>query len=252
MADDVTYTSSSPAGLPNATKQVTDEHATRGHMPIVKLAYSADGDATPILADTNGLEVQLGLAIPAGDNNIGNVDIVNWVPKPLAYFWLIPSQVHVAVANTVHWDFFNADASLIVRVTSIKQIPNITTAVTGVVFDWLLERTTAVGTGGSALTAWLADTNDTALDADITARSKPSGGATQSTDLFNYSLSSEETNTATIQVASQGGLELVPEPLRPSAGGKGIVLRANQGLRCVQVTNSAAGNTGWLICFTVE
>jgi hypothetical protein len=169
-----------------------------------------------------------------------------------AYCYNIPSQVHVAGANTVHWDMFNADATVIVRVLSIRQIPNITTAVTGVVFDWLLERTTAVGTGGSTLTAWLADTSDTVLDADITARSKPTGGATQSTDLFNYSISSEETNTATITVASQGGLELVPPHLLPDYGGKGIVLRQNQGLRCVQVTNSNAGNTGWLISFITE
>lgn len=64
MADDLTYTSSSPAGPPNNTKQVTDEHATRGHMPLVKLAYSADGDATPITADANGLEVQVS-TVPA-------------------------------------------------------------------------------------------------------------------------------------------------------------------------------------------
>jgi hypothetical protein len=171
--------------------------------------------------------------------------------KP-TYFYLIPSQVHVNSANTVHWDVFNADAALIVRVLSILQIPNITTAVTGIVFDWLLERTSAVGTGGSALTAWLPDSTQTALDADITARSKPSGGATQSTDLRNYSLSSEETNASTIQVASMGGLELIPVALQPAAGGQGIVLRQDQGIRCVQVTASAAGNTGWLICFTVE
>src|SRR5678815_7371 len=66
--------------------------------------------------------------------------------KPI-YVAMIPSQVHVAVANTVHWDLFNADATLVCRVLSIRQIPNITTAVTGIVFDWLLERTTAVGTG---------------------------------------------------------------------------------------------------------
>jgi hypothetical protein len=171
--------------------------------------------------------------------------------KP-TYFYLIPSQVHVNSASTVHWDVFNADAALIVRVLSILQIPNITTAVTGIVFDWLLERTSAVGTGGSALTAWLPDSTQTALDADITARSKPSGGATQSTDLRNYSLSSEETNASTIQIASMGGLELIPVALQPAAGGQGIVLRQDQGIRCVQVTASAAGNTGWLICFTVE
>lgn len=168
------------------------------------------------------------------------------------YVALIPSQVHVAVANTVHWDLFNADAALIVRVLSILQIPNITTAVTGIVFDWLLERTTAVGTGGSVITPWLPDLSQTALDADITCRSKPTGGATASTDLRTYSLSSEETNAATIQVASMGGLELIPSPLLPDNQGYGVVLRQNQGLRCVQVTSSAAGNTGWLITFTVE
>ena len=168
------------------------------------------------------------------------------------YVASIPSQVHVAAANTVHWDLFNADAALVVRVISILQIPNVTTAVTGVVFDWLLERTTAVGTGGTTITPWQVDSNDAALDADITCRSKPTGGATQSTDLRNYSISSEETTAATIHLASIGGLELVPASLWPVNLGKGIVLRQNQGLRCVQVTNSAAGNTGWLITFTVE
>lgn len=168
------------------------------------------------------------------------------------YVAMIPSQVHVAAANSVHWDLFNADAALIVRVLSILQIPNITTAVTGVVFDWLLERTTAVGTGGSTITPWLPDLNQAALDADITCRSKPTGGATQSTDLRNYSISSEETNAATIQIASQGGLELIPPIMQPYNRDNGIVLRQNQGIRCVQVTNSAAGNTGWLITFSVE
>ena len=49
------------------------------------------------------------------------------------FYAVIPSQVHVAAANTVHWDLFNADAAILVRAVSIKQIPNITTAVTGVV-----------------------------------------------------------------------------------------------------------------------
>lgn len=168
------------------------------------------------------------------------------------YHFLIPSQVHIASANALHWDLFNADAALKVRVISVLQIPNITTAVTGIVFDWLLERTTAVGTGGSALTAWLPDTAQTALDADITCRSKPTGGATAGVDLRNYSLSSEETNAATIQIASQGGLELIPQALRPPASENGLLLRQNEGIRCVQITNSAAGNTGWLIGFTVE
>lgn len=169
------------------------------------------------------------------------------------YHYMIPSQVHVAVANTIHWDLFNADAIKLVRVRSIKQIPNVTTAVTGVVFDWKLARTTAVGTGGTPIAAWLADLSQTALDADITCRSKPAGGATEGVILSNYSISSEETNAATQVLASLGGLEIVPLLLAGQDGNEhGLLLRQNQGLRCVQITNSAAGNTGWLIGFTVE
>jgi hypothetical protein len=61
VADDITYTTSSPAGVPNSTKQATDEHASRGHMPIVKLAIATDGEATLVPADaTDGVLVNLG------------------------------------------------------------------------------------------------------------------------------------------------------------------------------------------------
>ena len=170
------------------------------------------------------------------------------------FLYNIPSQVHVAGANTVHWDLFNASATKLVRVLSIRQIPNITTAVVGVVFDWYLGRTTAIGTAGTAQTAWLPDLSQTALPAGITCRSKPTGGADAGVTLLNYSISSEETNAATIQVASWGGLELVPPSLTDIGMLKprGILLRENQGIRIVQVTNSAAGNTGWFIAFSVE
>jgi hypothetical protein len=169
------------------------------------------------------------------------------------YFYNLPSQVHVASANTVHWDLFNADSALIVRVLSVKQIPDIVTAVTGVAFAWTFDRTTAVGTGGSAQTAILPDLSQSALSANITCRSKPTAGATAGVTLASYSIHSEETNTGTLQIAAMGGYELVrpsatPDGLNPC----GILLRTNQGLRCVQVTNSAAGNTGWLITFAVE
>lgn len=219
--------------------------------------------------------------LPAGDNNIGNVDAIQsgtWTVEPgnsqnttswkvaptdsdntiigskLSYIYEIPSQVHVAAANTIHWDIFNADATLVVRVLGIYQIPNITTAVAGINFDWQIFRTSSVGTGGSAQTAWLPDTTQTALDADITCRSKPSGGAaTSGAAIKNYTISSEETNAATqmFHMMSIGGItNLVPNYLYEYR--RGIVLRQNQGLKCVQVTNSNAGNTAWQIIFTVE
>lgn len=174
--------------------------------------------------------------------------------KP-SWIYNIASQVHVAAANTVMWDMFNADATAVVRVLSIRQIPNVTTAVTGIVFDWKLARTSAVGTGGTTLTAMKGDLNMAALNANITARIKPTGGATETADILNnYSINSEETTAATIQLASQGGLELVPPLLMPPpiGLGMGILLRQTQGIRVVQITNSNAGNTGWLIGFTVE
>ena len=131
----------------------------------------------------------------------------------LVYLYEIAEQVHVAAANTIHWDLFNADAALLVRLLGIHQRPSITTVVTGVAFAWQLIRTTSVGTGGAAQTAWLPDLSQTALDADITCRSKPTGGATSGVVLRNYSISSEETNAATQMLNAMmiGGRWLVAE-----------------------------------------
>lgn len=174
----------------------------------------------------------------------------------LTYVYEIAEQVHVAAASTIHWDMFNADASLIVRVVGIYQKPGFITAVTGVATNWTLARTTAVGSGGSTQTAWLPDLSQTSLDADITCRSKPTSGATAGTTLRTYTIHSEETNAATIMLhmMMMGGIaNVLPIQLcAPMNGMPGIVLRQNQGLSCTQTTNSAAGYTGWTIVFTVE
>lgn len=224
MADNVLITAGS------GTTIASDDVGSGVQVQRVKQTWGVDGTATDV-SRTNPLPVAL------------------WPQKPV-YAFVVPNQVHVASASNPAWDMWNADASLIVRVISIRQIPDIVTAVTGVTISWLLERTTAVGTGGSALTAWLPDTTDTALDADITCRSKPAGGATPGTDLFPFALSSEETNAGTMQIASQGGLELVPAALLMM--NKGIVLNPSQGIRVTQVTSSSVGNTAWVITFTVE
>jgi hypothetical protein len=222
MADNVAITAG--AGTTIATDEVGGAQYQR-----VKSTFGPDGTATDV-------------------QDLHPMPVATW-PRGLPYCYSIPSQVHVAEANKIHWDLWNNDSAKKVRVLSIRQIPNIVTAVTGVVFEWKLSRSTAIGTGGAAQTAWLPDVADEALDADITCRSKPTGGAGEGTILTTYALSSEETNAATIQIASQGGLELLPAPL---VMGKGIVLGKETGLRVTQITNSAAGNTGWLISFTVE
>ena len=165
----------------------------------------------------------------------------------------IPSQVFVNSANTVHWDLFNADATLKVRVLHCIHVPNMVTAVaTGVATAWKIARTTAVGTGGSTITPWPLNTDTgvmAALDADITCRSKPSGGATEGTILRDYNTHGEETNTGTIVASSLGGVDLIPQAVRDHGG---IVLRQNEGMRGVQITATALGNAGFFIVFAVE
>lgn len=167
------------------------------------------------------------------------------------YSFKTGSIVHVAAASTLMFDLFNADSTLIVRVLSIQHIVDIAQAVTGVGFAWQLLRTTAVGTGGTSLTAWLADTNDTALSANITARTKATGGATAGTSMKNYFTNSEETLAGNqLQGGTYSTVNLLPQFLEVT--GKGIVLRQNQGIRINQETNSSAGNSAFQVFFTVE
>lgn len=170
--------------------------------------------------------------------------------KPI-FFWMVPSAVHAAAASTLFVDCFNADATALVRIMSIEHIVNLETAVTGVGFEWQLLRTTAVGTGGSAITAWAADTSvSPALDADITCRTKPTGGGNASTSLLWWHTNSEETLAGNQLTGGGLGANILPQFLVDS--GQGILLRPSQGLRINQETNSNAGNSAFLIGFTVE
>lgn len=185
-----------------------------------------------------------------GDTTRGlHVDATNRLQS--MYFFNTGTTVHVAAASTLMWDFFNASA-ITLRVLLIQHIVNLETAVTGVGFEWQLLRTTAVGTGGTAQTAWLADTvNDAALDAGVTMRLKPTGGGTAGTSLKWYYNNSEETLAGNQLQAGTNMMEnVVPAILAES--GKGIVLHQNQGLRLNQETNSAAGNSAFLVGFVID
>jgi hypothetical protein len=82
MADGVAITAGS------GTTILTDETAS-GHAQVVKLAYSADGSATPATVDADGVLVNLGTNndvtvtgtvtanLAAGTNNIGDVDVLS-------------------------------------------------------------------------------------------------------------------------------------------------------------------------------
>ncbi len=166
------------------------------------------------------------------------------------YFFMTPMATHAGVR---FFDFFNGDASLIMRITTILHLPGITTAVVGSYGDWYTARTTTSGTGGTAVTAWLPDLSQTALDADITCRSKPTGGAAELAGGggFNWAHSSEETEGGSMMMASLGGSEILPPIIQPPFG-EGYVIRPGAGLVCYDSWTTVVGSSAFLIGFTVE
>jgi hypothetical protein len=171
-----------------------------------------------------------------------------WGSKSL-YFYQVATHSSSGSSNQVHWDLFNTGTAVIVRVLSIVQQPELNVTATGAGYQWLLERTTSIGSGGTVLTAWLPNTAGTVLDASVSARDRPSTGASGSTDLKTFQMTTSVSSHA-LQYMAINGIEIVPEQLR--LGGFGIQLGSGQGIRMVQVTAGANSANGWLIGFTTE
>lgn len=162
--------------------------------------------------------------------------------------WVVQTTntANVAAASTVHFDLFNASGSgVILKVCAVFIIPTLT-AVTGVGLTWTIDRTSAVGTGGTTLTPRPYDTANTSLPAQVTARSKPTGGATVNYVMFSPNSSSEETNP---YASLSSKLNHIP---RVNDYQQEVVCREGEGIRVVQTTNSSVGSTNTLVVFKVE
>lgn len=95
MADTVVFQSVTPSTPPDATVIATDDAGAAGQVQIVKLAQSANGSATPITADGDGMLVNLGanndvtvatLPLPAGaateaKQDAGNSSLVTLIAQ---------------------------------------------------------------------------------------------------------------------------------------------------------------------------
>lgn len=60
MADTVVFQSTTPSTPPDSTIIATDDAGAAGQVQIVKLAQSANGSATPVTVDADGVLVNLG------------------------------------------------------------------------------------------------------------------------------------------------------------------------------------------------
>jgi hypothetical protein len=156
-------------------------------------------------------------------------------------------SANVAAARTTIFDLFNATGSgVVLEIHGIFIIPSLT-AVTGIGLTWELIKTSAVGTGGTTLTPRALDSTNTALPAQVTARSKPTGGATTNFIQMFMSSSSEETTPYAGMASTLNHLNFAASPDVQT-----LTLNAGEGLKIDQTTNSAVGSTNIRFVFSVK
>lgn len=159
------------------------------------------------------------------------------------------NQVNVAAARTTHFDIFNdAGSGKVLRVIGVYIIPTLV-AVVGIGLTWEIIRTSTVGTGGAALTPVPFDSANIALPAEITARSKPAGGATTSITWFYPNASSEETDP---YASLASWLNHIASADSHFSEAQPLVLHEGEGLKVDQTTNSNIGSTNIVIVFTIS
>jgi hypothetical protein len=156
-------------------------------------------------------------------------------------------QVNVAAARTTHFDIFNAAGSGVeLELIGLYIIPSLT-AVTGIGLTWEIIKTSAVGTGGSTLTPRAFDSAMASLPAQVTARSKPTGGATTDFIWTYVSSSSEETTPYAGMASILNHLSFASSPDTAVWS-----LREGEGLKIDQTTNSAVGSTNIRLVFDTK
>ena len=178
--------------------------------------------------------------------NTFNSTYDNLTAKSEATYTMFSSGVTMA-NNTAILDLFNAVGSgKIIRVLEVFAYQRDTAAVTGIVAPVEVYRTSAVGTGGTALTSGVFDTTDASLPAQITARTGPTGGANMTGGMIGGGrLGTEEgalgtgAPTSFPWFESQSALYVNPG----LSTRKRLVLREGEGLRCQWgvVSGTAAG-----------
>lgn len=99
-----------------------------------------------------------------------------------------------AVGPVVHFDLFNASGSGITVKVRKLFLQQTYVAQTGTAATFTVDRTSAVGTGGSSITGIPSDSVDGNISASVTSRSLPTGGATSSVTWCRLELSGEETD----------------------------------------------------------
>ncbi|MBI2476298.1 MAG: hypothetical protein HYV67_03580 [Candidatus Taylorbacteria bacterium] len=176
-------------------------------------------------------------------------------PTPEATYTMF-STGRVMATDGVIMDLFNAAGSgQVIRILEVVAFQR-TTAVTGIRAPVEIRKTSAVGTGGTAISAGKFDSTDTNLSANITARTAPTGGATLTGGFLGGSrILTEEAHLGTGAAGSfpwfQSEVPLYVN--RGNTSAERIVLREGQGIACKWgiVVGTAAGLVACGITFQI-
>lgn len=163
--------------------------------------------------------------------------------------WCLQSGFIALAQNKLFFDLFNATGSGVVLQIVAIALQKDMSAQTGVAVQFNLNRTTAVGTGGAAITPVKLDSASASLPAQVTARSAATGGATLSDLIISRFFHSEETNVAA-QV--QEAFPFWPPCWVLPFFDQNLIINANEGVALKQITATVAGVYNVWVAFTVE
>ena len=159
------------------------------------------------------------------------------------------SAAQASAANKHFISLFNAGGSgKTMKIHEIWARYAQAAAVTGVGFNLQIKRTTAQGSGGTALTPKLYDENDVAIPAQVTALQAPTGAPTEQDILRDFFTATEGLMETT---GHAGVLTTIFPIFRKQNGLRPLVCREGKGITIKQITSSTVGNWSIEILFSL-
>lgn len=153
--------------------------------------------------EISGTLIVSGLTTILSSLNVsGQIAATSGIALPeLSTYCFSVGQTSAGPAATVIFDLFNsAGSGRVIRLVESYAYISPSAAITGSVVALEGYRTSSVGTGGSVITEGKFDTSDGSLPAQITARSRPTGGAaTKGNVVFGTAIYTEEASNAATQ-----------------------------------------------------